>query len=233
VALQPLILIPGLLCTKDLFAPQIAALGASAKIAVADHTKSNSVVGIARDILAMAPARFALAGLSMGVGIALEMVRQAPARVARLALLDGRAALDDEETKASRRSYIEMARSGRFMEITRDHILARLIHPKRRGDLALVETILGMAEATGPEIFIRQETALLECEDYRPFLLEIRCPTLVVVGTDDSITPPPMAEEMARGIAGARLEIVADCGHLSTLERPVETSALLESWLRA
>jgi pimeloyl-ACP methyl ester carboxylesterase len=191
------------------------------------------MAGIARDILAAAPARFALAGLSMGVSIALEVLRQAPARVARLALLDGRAALDDEETKASRRSYIEMARSARFMEITRDHLLPRLIHPKRRADRALSETILGMAEATGPEIFIRQETAILERADYRPFLPEIRCPTLVVVGADDAITPPPMAAEMAQVIAGARLEIVADCGHLSTLERPAETSALLGAWLRA
>ena len=190
------------------------------------------MAGIAHDILAAAPARFALAGLSMGVSIALELVRQAPVRVARLALLDGRAALDDEETRANRLSYIAMARSGRFMEITRDHLLARLIHPKRRRDKVLAETSLGMAAATGPEIFIRQETAILERADYRPLLPEIRCPTLVVVGADDAITPPPMAEEMAHGIAGARLEVVADCGHLSTLERPAETSALLESWLR-
>ncbi|HEX7200446.1 MAG TPA: alpha/beta hydrolase, partial [Dongiaceae bacterium] len=100
------------------------------------------MAGIARDILAAAPARFALAGLSMGVSIALELVRQAPARVARLALLDGRAALDDEETRANRLSYIAMARSGRFMEITRDHLLARLIHPKRRRDQVLAQTIL-------------------------------------------------------------------------------------------
>jgi pimeloyl-ACP methyl ester carboxylesterase len=191
------------------------------------------MAGIARDILAAAPARFALAGLSMGVSIALELVRQAPARVTRLALLDGRAALDDDETMANRRSYIKMARTGRFTEITRDHLLPRLIHPKRRADRALVQTILDMAEATGPEIFIRQETAILERADYRPFLPEIRCPTLVLVGADDAITPPPMAAEMAQAIAGARLEIVADCGHLSTLERPAETSALLESWLRA
>ena len=97
----------------------------------------------------------------------------------------------------------------------------------------MVETILAMAAATGPEIFIRQETALLAREDYRPFLPEIRCPTLVVVGADDAITPPPFAEEMTRGIAGARLEIVPDCGHLSTLERPAETSALLGAWLTA
>jgi pimeloyl-ACP methyl ester carboxylesterase len=169
----------------------------------------------------------------MGVSIALEVVRQAPGRVARLALLDGRAALDNEETRADRRRYIEMARSGRFMEITRDHLLPRLIQPKRRADRALAQVILDMAEATGPEAFIRQETALLERADYRPFLPEIRCPTLIVVGAEDAITPLPMAEEMARGIAGARLEIVADCGHLSTLERPAESSALLGAWLEA
>jgi pimeloyl-ACP methyl ester carboxylesterase len=189
------------------------------------------MAGIARDILAVAPARFALAGLSMGVPLALEVVRQAPARVERLALLDGRARPDPPETAALRRSFIEMAQGGHFMEITRDHLMLVLIRPERRTDRALVQTILDMAEATGPEAFIRQETAFLAREDYRPLLPEIRCPTLVVVGADDAITPPLMAEEMAHGIAGARLEVVADCGHLSTLERPAETSALLGAWL--
>jgi pimeloyl-ACP methyl ester carboxylesterase len=190
------------------------------------------MAGIALDILAAAPARFALAGLSMGVSIALEIVRRAPDRVERLALLDGRAALDPAETAARRRAFIEMARNGRFMEITQDHLLPVLIRPERRSDPALVRTILDMAAATGPEIFIRQETAIIERDDYLPQLPAIRCPTLVVVGEADALTPLPMAEEMARGIPGARLEIVAESGHLTTLEQPAKTTALLRDWLR-
>jgi len=96
--LAPLVLVPGLLCTAALFAPQIAALRGVTSISVADHTRHESMAGIASDILAAAPPRFALAGLSMGVIIALEILRQAPARVERLALLDGRAELDNAET---------------------------------------------------------------------------------------------------------------------------------------
>lgn len=227
----PLVLIPGLLCTEALFSPQIAALGGLTQVSVADHMRHDSMAAIARDILAAAPPRFALAGLSMGVALALETVRQAPERVERLALLDGRARLDPPETAALRRTFIEMAQSGRFMEITRDHLLLVLIRPERRTDRALVQTILDMAEATGPEAFIRQETALLTREDYRPLLPQIRCPTLVVVGEADAITPPPMAEEMARGIPGTRLEVVKESGHLTTLEQPETTTALLRDWL--
>ena len=226
----PLVLVPGLLCTEALFARQIAALRDVISITVADHTRHDSMAGIARDILADAPPRFALAGLSMGVIIAHEILRQAPGRVERLALLDGRAELDNADTQASRQSYLEMARSGRFMEITRDHILPKLIHPARLKDAALVQTIFDMAEATGPAAFLRQETALLDRDDYTALLPEIRCPTLVVVGEADAITPVPMVQRMAQGIPGARFEVIANSGHLTTLERPAETSALLKAW---
>jgi pimeloyl-ACP methyl ester carboxylesterase len=226
----PLVLVPGLLCTEALFARQIAALRDVTSITVADHTRHDSMAGIARDILADAPPRFALAGLSMGVIIAHEILRQAPGRVERLALMDGRAELDNADTLASRRSYLEMARSGRFMEITRDHILPKLIHPARLKDAALVQTIFDMAEATGPAAFLRQETALLDRDDYTALLPEIRCPTLVVVGEADAITPVPMVQRMAQAIPGARFEVIADSGHLTTLERPAETSALLKAW---
>jgi pimeloyl-ACP methyl ester carboxylesterase len=226
----PLVLVPGLLCTEALFARQIAALRDVTSITVADHTRHDSMAGIARDILADAPPRFALAGLSMGVIIAHEILRQAPGRVERLALLDGRAELDNADTQASRRSYLELARSGRFMEITRDHILQKLIHPARLKDAVLVQTIFDMAEATGPAAFLRQETALLDRDDYTALLPEIRCPTLVVVGESDAITPVPMVQRMAQAIPGARFEVIADSGHLTTLERPAETSALLKAW---
>ena len=171
---------------------------------MADHTRHDSIAAIARDVLAAAPPRFALAGLSLGVIIAFEILRQAPARVERLAVMDGRAELDNAETTASRRTYLEMARTGRFTEITRDHLLPKLIHPARLKDTALVQTILDMAEVTGPAAFIRQETALLDRDDHTPMLSDIRCPTLVIVGEADAITPVPMVRAMAEKIPGAR-----------------------------
>jgi pimeloyl-ACP methyl ester carboxylesterase len=232
-AAPPLVLVPGLLCTASLFAPQVAALGSKTAVSVAEHIHQDSMAGLARHILAAAPAAFALAGLSMGGAIAFEILRQAPERVIRLALLNTRAGLDSEEAAASRRFYIDLARSGRFSEITREHLLPRLVHPARRDDQMLVDTIIGMAEETGPEAFIRQETALLDRPDNRPLLSAIRCPTLVVVGDADAITPLSAAKEIVSGIPDAKLEVLQRCGHLSSLECPAEVTALLAAWLRA
>ena len=80
----PIVLIPGLLCTPELYAPQIPVLWRFGPVMVAGHTRDDSMAGIARRILADAPPRFVLMGLSMGGYAALEIMRQAPERVARL-----------------------------------------------------------------------------------------------------------------------------------------------------
>ena len=77
-----------------------------------------------------------------------------------------------------------------------------------------------MAEETGAEAFLRQQKAIMTRPDVRPVLAAITCPTLVLVGDGDELTPPALSQEIAAAIAGSRLVVVADCGHLSTMERP-------------
>ncbi len=84
----PVVLIPGLNCSARLYAEQIPVLWRFGPVTVADHRRDDTMAAIARRILAAAPPRFALAGLSMGGYIAFEIMRQAPQRVAKLALLD-------------------------------------------------------------------------------------------------------------------------------------------------
>jgi pimeloyl-ACP methyl ester carboxylesterase len=90
-----------------------------------------------------------------------------------------------------------------------------------------------MAEETGAQAFVRQVTAIMTRPDSRPDLAAIRCPTVVLVGDGDEATPPDRAAEIANGIAGARLVIVPECGHLSTLERPQAVTQALIQWLEA
>ena len=106
-----------------------------------------------------------------------------------------------------------------------------LIHPSRHGDRPLVETILQMAADTGLAAFKRQEEAIIGRPDNRPFLPSIRCPTLVIVGRQDALTPPDLAREIADGIPGAKLTVIPDCGHMSTLERPEAVNRALRTWL--
>jgi pimeloyl-ACP methyl ester carboxylesterase len=106
-----------------------------------------------------------------------------------------------------------------------------LIHKDRLADKPLVDTVRQMAVDTGVEAFKRQQAAIMGRSDNRPLLASVRCPTLVLAGREDELTPPEMAQEIAAGIAGARLEIVPDCGHLSTMERPEAVNRAMRAWL--
>ena len=227
-----LVLVPGLLCTAALWAPQIAALSDIADCTVANHGRHRTMKGLARSILAAAPKRFALAGLSMGGYIAYEILRQAPERVERLALLDTGYRADTPERTASRRDLLAGARR-RGVRWAQESLMPVLIHKARISDKPLVDTILQMGVDTGLEAFDRQEAALIGRPDSRPLLPSIRCPTLVIVGQEDALTPVEMAREIAKGIPGAKLVIVPDCGHLSTLERPKAVNRALRAWLTA
>lgn len=228
----PLVLVPGLNCTAELFGPQIEVFGGRCDISIADHARDETIADIARRLLAAAPPRFALAGLSMGGYVALEVMRQAPQRVERLALLDTRASPDAPEDTEIRQVAIKFAETGRFDDI-HGILWPRLVHLGRLGDAALERVVRTMAEKTGPARFIRQQRAVMGRADFLPALSAIRCPTLVLVGAEDAITPRFMSEDMADAIAGSRLVVVPDCGHLSTLEQPAAVNAALEAWLGA
>jgi pimeloyl-ACP methyl ester carboxylesterase len=225
-----LVLVPGLLCTRALWEPQIAGLADIAACTVADHTRHDTMEGIARSILEQAPQSFALAGLSMGGYISYEILRQAPQRVTRLALLDTGVRADAPERRPRRLELIALAeREG--AGAAQDALMSVLIHKDRLADRPLVDAVRQMAVDTGVEAFKRQQAAIMARPDNRPLLASIRVPTLVLAGREDALTPPAMAQEIAAGIAGARLEIVPDCGHLSTMERPEAVNRAMRAWL--
>ncbi|MGH6968341.1 MAG: alpha/beta fold hydrolase [Stellaceae bacterium] len=226
----PLVLLPGLLCDAALWRAQAAGLADIAALAVADLTRDESMTGMARRVLDTAPPRFALAGLSMGGYCALEMMRQAPERVARLALLDTSARADTPEQTAHRRGLIELAEKGEFKGVT-PRLLPLFLHPDRLADAALTGAVMAMAERVGKEAFLRQQKAIMSRGDSRPTLATIKCPTLVLCGRQDALTPPALAEEIAAGVPAARLDLIDHCGHLSTMERPEAVTAELRQWL--
>ena len=226
----PLVLVPGLLCSARLYAPQLAALWPHGSMTVADHRRDSEMAAIAARILADAPPRFALAGLSMGGYIAFAMLRQARDRIAKLALLDTSARPDTAEQSAGREKFIAMAEAGKLNDIV-EALTPRFLHRKHQSNEALKRVVRDMAADTGAEAFVRQQRAIMSRPDSRPLLASIRCPTLIVVGDGDELTPPELAREICTGISGARLVVVPECGHLSTIEKPDAVNAALAEWL--
>jgi pimeloyl-ACP methyl ester carboxylesterase len=227
----PLLLLPGLNTTARLYEAQVEALADIIDPMVADLTRHATMGALATDVLAKAPPRFALAGLSMGGYVAFEIMRRAPDRVDRLALLDTQARPDTPEATARRRRLVKFAEAGDFETVLTLLAWTDLVATTRASDDSLEAIIYGMGREIGPEAFVRQEEAIIGRPDSRPMLPRIACPTLVLVGDDDRITPPALAEEMAEGIPDAWLIVVEDCGHLSALERPLAVNVALREWL--
>jgi pimeloyl-ACP methyl ester carboxylesterase len=226
----PIVLVPGLLGSPRLYAEQIPELWRLGPVTIAMHTRDDSMDAMARRILSSAPARFALAGLSMGGYICFELLRQAPERVEKLILLDTSARPDTPEQSQQRRSQIEIARGGGLGEVT-DTLFPRLVHARRWGDESLRRIVRAMMQEVDAEGFIHQQTAVIGRPDSRPDLAAISCPTLVIVGDGDVLTPPERAEEIANGIPGARLSVIRDSGHLSTLEQPAAVTRSMVEFL--
>lgn len=227
---EPIVFVPGLLCTEIMWRPQVTEFAGDHNITIGETKLDNSISGMASRILADAPDEFALAGLSMGGYVAFEMMRQAPDRVTRLALLDTRATCDTAVETERRKDMLALAGKGRFHGVT-DRLMPLLVHPDRLSETDLTGGIKQMARDVGPDGFVRQTEAIMDRRDSRDTCLEIAVPSLVLCGRQDKVTPLHQHEEMASLLPDVEMVIIEDCGHMSTMERPAETNSALMDWL--
>jgi pimeloyl-ACP methyl ester carboxylesterase len=227
----PILLVPGLVSSPRIYAPVISALWAIGPVTVANHIRDDNMGAIARRILDEAPSHFALAGHSMGGYIAFEIMRQAPERVLRLALLNTQARPDTPEATSRRRSQMARSEAGDFRDVLNE-LFPIFVHPMRRDRADLLQLVHDMGGDVGVEAFIRQQTAIIGRPDSRQTLATISCPTLVLTGDQDLAIPNSLSKEMVDGVAGAKLVILSQCGHLSLVEQPEATANALVEWLR-
>ena len=232
----PLILVPGLMCDGTVWEPLLPALQAVADCQVSDHGDADSITTMAQQVLHTAPARFALAGHSMGGRVALEVVRLAPGRVTRLALLDtgykARApgAAGDEEAR-KRQALLDIARSQGVRAMASAWVQG-MLDPPRLSDAALVEAIVAMFARKSADIFERQIRALLGRPDATPVLRGIQVPALVACGEADSWSPLEQHREIAALLPdGAPVQVIAQAGHMCTMEQPQAAARVLLAWL--
>lgn len=226
----PVVLLPGMMCDARLFAPQIAALSQRRAVQVAALVAHDSTAALAAEVLAHAPPRFALAGLSMGGIVAMEVMAQAPERVARLALLDTNPRAETPQVAARRQPQIDRALAGDLAAIMRDEMKPNYLAPGP-GQGPILDLCMAMALDLGPQVFARQSRALRDRPDRQEVLRGVAVPTLVLCGAHDRLCPLERHELMHALIAGSRLAVIPDAGHLPTLEHPERTTAELLRWL--
>ncbi|RKE47650.1 MULTISPECIES: alpha/beta fold hydrolase [unclassified Sphingomonas] len=211
----PLMLLPAMGCDGQLWARQIVDLAAVAQVDFGDLSQDDTLSEMAARVLASAPPRFAVAGVSLGGYVAMEMVRQAPDRIERIALFGTRASMEV-----------------RPRTVVGQGLLATAPHADPRLTAIVAGPAQAMAERVGQTVFERQQRALLARPDISEAIAAIHVPTLVAVGDRDLICTPDDARALSARIEGSRFHMLRSCGHLAPMERPGEVTALLRQWLK-
>ena len=198
---------------RQVIAPDVRGFGASA-------LAPFSIADLAHDVAALLDhlgiARAAVGGLSMGGYVALAFAARHRQRLSALLLADTKAGPDTAEARQARGEAIALVQSqgvGAYL----DRQLPKLLAPHASAAVRAEARVLGDQR---PEAVIAGLQALRDRPDRRGELAAISCPTLVLVGSEDAVTPPSEARAMAAAIPGARLVELPGAGHLANLEAP-------------
>ena len=239
------VLLHGYPFNRSMWSEQVAALRKDHRVIVPDlrgHGESPALAGpgtmpaMASDVAALLDklnvSEAIIGGLSMGGYVALAFYRQLPARVRGLILADTRATADTDDAKQTRAQQAAKALS-EGMEGIADGMLPKLLTPEtvaKRPEI--VKQLRNMMAETNPEGAAAALQGMAARADQTSLLPHISVPTLILVGSEDGITPVADSELMNREIRNSRLEVIEGAGHVSNLERPEEFNAALAIFLR-
>jgi pimeloyl-ACP methyl ester carboxylesterase len=219
------------LTDERLYAAQVAVLEADYECSVFAFRDHDSLGAMAEELLAKTPALFTLIGLSLGGYLAFEIIRKQLQRLERLVLMDTTAVADHPARRAGRVADMAKVREG-GIEALIPELPARWMHPEHAQRVELTSLMSAMACSIGARGQLNQQTAMLARPDSHADLERVRVPTLLVCGREDPVTPVHDHEAMAARVPGAQLEIIENCGHLSTIEQPEIVNRVLRNWLR-
>jgi pimeloyl-ACP methyl ester carboxylesterase len=218
------------LCDERLFAAQTAALNDRHGCRVIVFREQDSMGAMAEALLAIAPPRFTLIGLSLGGYVAFEVIRRALPRIERLVLMDTTASADTDKKRSGRQADIDLVRTHGLDALVPD-LPKRFLLPAHLEDPALVGLVEDMARSVGADAQRRQQQAMLGRPDSLADLERVRVPCLVLCGRQDAVTPLADHEAMAARVPDATLAVIEDSGHLSTIEQPASVTQVLRDWL--
>lgn len=244
---RPVVLLHGFPFSRAMWRPQREALHTSCRLILPDLPGfgDSELLSGTPSVEAMADAvarlldtlglrdNVVLGGLSMGGYVSFAFVRKYPDRLAGLLLADTKADADDETARANRDKLIGFASTNPPSAVL-EQMLPKLVGSQTQATRPeVVEEIKRIASKQRPAAIIAALQALRNRPDSTPTLAQIRVPTLIVVGKEDTLTPPAQSEKMAAGIPGAKLVQLDGAGHMTNLEQPQAFNDALRAFLAA
>ncbi len=226
---QKLVLVPGVAGDERLWQFQSRHLADMADIVVPNLKGCGSRKEMANEVLSCVDGVFALAGVSMGGWVGFTVATEAPERVNKFAAICTWAR-PKPKVQEEQEGILEYIKAGHFKEFMESYVDYAIGHAKRN-DPVFVDFINESTQDVDEAEMIRHLSAYLAEFDSQDLLPRIKCPTLVIAGSDDAIFGVEEHEYIASNIKGARLAIIDDCGHHVPFEQPAALSTLLRYWL--
>jgi pimeloyl-ACP methyl ester carboxylesterase len=224
------VLLPGLAADAAMWSHQLEALHTWRPHVADVHMREPGIESMAAALLSAYPGELVLCGASMGGMVAMEAAHQAPERVRGLALLGTSTRPESDDMRRLREAAMVLFEQDRLREVLEPNV-AFAFHPANAADPRLVNSYLDLILRAGSGQLIRQNRAVIARPDARRHLPALRCPTLVMCGVADQLTPPECSQEIAALVPEARLVMLEDCGHMLTMEQPARVSEELAGWL--
>jgi len=228
---RPVVLIHGYPFNRSLWNEQVEALSSTCRViapdlrgfgesdAAATATMNEMAHDVAQLMDHLEITQAAIGGLSMGGYVALAFYKQFPSRVRALVLADTRAQADNEEAKQNREQQARKALDEGMAGIA-DSMLPKLLTPETVSKHPeIVKRVRDMMLKTKPEGAAAALRGMAERDDQTDLLAKVAVPSLILVGAEDAITPVADSEKMHQAIAGSRLVVIENAGHVSNLER--------------
>jgi 3-oxoadipate enol-lactonase len=238
------VLLHGFPFNRSMWAEQREALAAAYRVITPDlrGMGETTVAGgpatmeeMAHDVAALMDklgvGRAAVGGLSMGGYVALAFYRRHRLRTRALILADTRPGADTDEARRTREEQAQKILkegTGAIADDFLKKVLTSETLAERPEVVARVREMILKTDARGAAAALR---GMAVRHDQTSFLEDVIVPTLILVGSEDQLTPPKEAELMRREIRGSRVEVIENASHLSNVERPVEFNLALKTFL--
>jgi 3-oxoadipate enol-lactonase len=242
--LRNLVLLHAFPLNATMWQPQVDAAPAGWRVIAPDYrgfgesspplpATMNDLAGDLVDLLDRLEIHEAIvAGCSMGGYVAFELLASAPNYVKGLVLIDTRAGADTEEGKTGRRKMLERVEKEGSRAIADDMTPKLLGASTQRDRPELVKRVHAMISGTHPQAIAMAVNAMMGRKDMTPALSDIKVPTLIIAGAEDTLMPLAAMEQMHGAVKGARFQTIDAAGHLPSLEQPEAFDAALQQFLK-